>query len=107
VKRFAGDNQLAADACVAREEMGKIILLRNRVTQVVRGNQAQAERRFTERQSLHLLQLQYPLDVPNTELSVFREYAADAAVVMRKNAPRPFDRQDIFLGFHRHSARAR
>src|SRR5258706_10400045 len=82
--------------------MGKIILFRDRTTQVVFRDQAQALRSFAEPQSLQLLQPHDPLDVLDAELSLFRENAADAAVVTRENTPRPFDRQDIFLGGHRH-----
>src|SRR6267378_3909535 len=82
--------------------MRKIILFRDRTTQVVFGDEAQALRRFAEPHSLRLLQFHDPFDVLDAQLSLFRENAADAAVVANKNAPRPFDRQDILLRIHWH-----
>jgi hypothetical protein len=108
VKRLVRDNELAADAFIAGKQMGKIVLFRDRATQIVVGDEAQSPRRLAEPQSPRLLQLHDPLDVLGAELSLFRENAADATLVTPKNAPRCFDCQHIFLRFHRHfSARIR
>src|SRR5882672_6735346 len=103
VKRFVSDDELPADAVVAGQQVGKIILFRDRAAQVVLGDQAQAACRFAESQSLRLLELHDALDVAVAELAFLREDAADAAVVARSNAPRPFDRQDVLWRIHRHS----
>src|SRR5436309_11449810 len=104
MKRFVRDDEFVADAFVAGQKVGKIILLGDRTTQVVLRNQPQTKRRFAEPQSVRLLQLHDLLDALDAELPLFRENAADATVITCKDAPRSFDRQDILLGIHRHSS---
>src|SRR5690242_801739 len=98
VKRFVSHDELAADAFVAWQQMGKIVLPGDSATQVVFRDQAQTKRRFAEPQSVRPLQLQDLLDAPGAKLSLLHENAADATIVLGENAPRSFDRQDIFLG---------
>src|SRR5258706_8288616 len=103
VKRLVSYDEFATDTLVARQHVGKIVLLRDRPAKVVRCNQRQAKRSFTEPDSLGALQLQDALDVPGVELSQLYEDAAELAILTCYDTAGSLDRKDIFLGAHQHS----
>ena len=100
MKRFLRDHKLGADAFVAGEQMGKIILICDGMMQIVRGDQPQAQCSVAEPQPIRVLQCHYPFDVTAAEFSFLRENASDPAVTSPDNAARTFNRQNVFLRTH-------
>jgi hypothetical protein len=100
MKRFLRDHKLARGGFVAGEQMGKIILFRDRLIQVTGVDQPKAQRSVTEPQAFRVLQGHYPFDVTAAEFSFLREYASDPAVNAPDNAVRTLDRQNIFVSTH-------
>jgi hypothetical protein len=97
MKWFLRNHKLAAGVFVPWKQMGKIILFRNGMMQIVRGDQPQAQRRVTEPQSFGVLQGHYLFDVTAAEFSFLREDASDPAVTSPDNAARTFNGQNVFL----------